>query len=228
AQVTLGPSPLALSVAVDASRHRPAHFPASVTFRLLHINVFHNASSTDMRGMALLGDLETHSMDCSTCELRPPHNPTAVVWSNILIAPDVMSLLPPCLCFCPLLGPPDARPHPPALPVPDPFVAQGSLVCELHPNGTSRGFYDTGVNGEDFISFDADTSKWVARRGDKLALYARDLFNQDKGTAMTLQFFLRTFVSLLKSFVQHGKESLERQGETGHHSPLAEMQPPLG
>uniref|UniRef100_A0A8C3HVJ1 MHC class I-like antigen recognition-like domain-containing protein n=1 Tax=Chrysemys picta bellii TaxID=8478 RepID=A0A8C3HVJ1_CHRPI len=43
---------------------------ASVTLRVLHIDVFHNASSTDMQGMALLGDLETHSMDCSTCEIR--------------------------------------------------------------------------------------------------------------------------------------------------------------
>uniref|UniRef100_A0A674K085 MHC class I-like antigen recognition-like domain-containing protein n=1 Tax=Terrapene triunguis TaxID=2587831 RepID=A0A674K085_9SAUR len=84
-----------------------------------------------------------------------------------------------------------------------PFVTQGSLVCELHPNGTSRGFYDTAVNGEDFISFDADTGKWVARQGDKLALYARDLLNQDKGTASMLQFLLRTTcVNQLKSFVQ--------------------------
>ncbi|CAM2101358.1 unnamed protein product [Caretta caretta] len=43
---------------------------ASVTLRLLQIDIFHNASSTDMVGMALLGDLETHSMDCSTCKIR--------------------------------------------------------------------------------------------------------------------------------------------------------------
>ncbi|CAM5159773.1 unnamed protein product, partial [Eretmochelys imbricata] len=93
-----------------------------------------------------------------------------------------------------------------------PFITQGSLGCELHPNGTSRGFDDTGVNGEDFISFDADAGKWVARQGDKLALYARDLLNLDKSTAITLQFLLRmTCVNQIKSFVQHGKESLERQ-----------------
>ncbi|XP_039374936.1 antigen-presenting glycoprotein CD1d-like [Mauremys reevesii] len=42
----------------------------SVSLRVLHIDVFHNASSTDMAGMALLGDLETHSLACSTCEIR--------------------------------------------------------------------------------------------------------------------------------------------------------------
>ncbi|CAM4658199.1 unnamed protein product [Caretta caretta] len=93
-----------------------------------------------------------------------------------------------------------------------PFITQGSLGGELHPNGTSRGFDDTGVNGEDFISFDADAGKWVARQGDKLALYTQDLLNLDKSTAITLQFLLRmTCVNQIKSFVQHGKESLERQ-----------------
>ncbi|CAM4564306.1 unnamed protein product, partial [Lepidochelys kempii] len=149
----------------------------SVTLRLLQINIFHNASSTDMVGTALLGDLETHSLDCSPCKihfLQP--------WSL------------------------------------NPLVTQGSLGCELHPNGTLRGFDDTGVNGEDFVSFDADAGSWLAWRGDKLALYARDLLNRDKGPASKIQFLLRTWVSELKSFVQHGKGSLERQGEAGHHS----------
>ncbi|CAM2101357.1 unnamed protein product [Caretta caretta] len=109
------------------------------------------------------------------------------------MAPDIMPLLPPSLYFCPLLGPPDAPPHPPARPVPDPLVTQGSLGCELHPNGTSRGFDDAGVNGEDFVSFDADAGSWLAWRGDKLALYARDLLNRDKGPASKIQFLLRTW-----------------------------------
>uniref|UniRef100_A0A8C0HDC2 Ig-like domain-containing protein n=1 Tax=Chelonoidis abingdonii TaxID=106734 RepID=A0A8C0HDC2_CHEAB len=190
----------------------------SVTLRLFQINVFHNASSTDVAVMALLGDLETHSLACSTCKIRflqpwaqiplPSCGPTSS-WHLTLC-------LYPSLYCCSLLGPPDPHPRPPALPVPDPFVTQVSLGCEMHPNGTSRGFYDAAGNGEDIVSFEADTGKWVARQGDKLALYARDLLNQDKGTAITLQFLLRTTcVNQLNSFVQHGKESLERQGEAG-------------
>ncbi|CAM5159470.1 unnamed protein product [Eretmochelys imbricata] len=124
---------------------------ASVTLRLLQIDIFHNASSTDMVGTALLGDLETHSLDCSPCQIR---------------------FLQPW----------------------DPLVTQGSLGCELHPNGTSRGFDDAGVNGEDFVSFDADAGSWLTWRGDKLALYARDLLNRDKGPASKIQFLLRTWV----------------------------------
>ncbi|CAM5105365.1 unnamed protein product [Natator depressus] len=48
-----------------------------------------------------------------------------------------------------------------------PLVTQDSLGGELHPNGTSRGFDDTGVNGENFISFDADAGAWVARQGKR-------------------------------------------------------------
>ncbi|XP_043383557.1 antigen-presenting glycoprotein CD1d-like [Chelonia mydas] len=77
---------------------------------------------------------------------------------------------------------------------PGPLVTQGSLGGELHPNGTSRGFDDAGANGEDFVSFDADAGSWLARRGDKLALYARDLLNRDKGPASKIQFLLRTWV----------------------------------
>ncbi|XP_065419925.1 uncharacterized protein LOC135974829 [Chrysemys picta bellii] len=66
----------------------------------------------------------------------------------------------------------------------DPFVTQGSLGCELHPNGTSRGFCDAVVNGEDFISFDVDTGKWVARHRDKLGSYVQDLVNRDKSISV--------------------------------------------
>ncbi|CAM5105362.1 unnamed protein product [Natator depressus] len=93
-----------------------------------------------------------------------------------------------------------------------PFVAQFSPGCELHPNGSSTQFCDARMNGEDFISFDAGTGTWLARQGDKLALYARDLLSQDRGTTAMLQSLLRTTgVNGIKSLVQHGRESLERQ-----------------
>ncbi|XP_065272175.1 antigen-presenting glycoprotein CD1d-like [Emys orbicularis] len=180
--------------------------PASVILRLLHIDVFHNASSTDMQGMALLGDLETHSLDCSTCEIRflqpwAQQGLTPKQWQDLelLIHHSLFSFSRTVNTVAQQQG----KGYP--------FVTQGSLRCELPPNGTSRRFCDAGVNGEDFISFDADTGKWVARQGDKLALYAQDVLNQDKGAASVIQFLLRTCVNLIKSFVQYGKESLERQ-----------------
>ncbi|EMP42487.1 Antigen-presenting glycoprotein CD1d, partial [Chelonia mydas] len=193
-----------LSVLTAISKPFSLCQPASVTLRLLQINVFHNASSTDMEGMALLGDLETHSLDCSACQIRFLHT-EAVAGPGAADPSLPVQLQPYCEQDSSAAGNG-------LVSQPDPFVTQGSLGCELHPNGTSRAFDDTGVNGEDFISFDADAGKWVARQGDKLALYARDLLNLDKGTAITLQFLLRTTcVNQIKSFVQHGNESLERQ-----------------
>ncbi|XP_065420072.1 antigen-presenting glycoprotein CD1d-like isoform X2 [Chrysemys picta bellii] len=181
--------------------------PASVTFRVLQINVFHNASSTDMDMRVLLGDLKTHSVNCSTCEihfLQPwaQQGLTPKEWQDLeLLTHYYLSDFNRTVNTI-------AQHHGGGYP----FVTQVSLGCELPPNGTSRGFYDIGVNGEDFISFDAVAGKWVARQGDKLALYVRQRLSRNKGAVITLQFLLRTtFVNLIESFVQYGNESLERQ-----------------
>ncbi|XP_039373141.1 antigen-presenting glycoprotein CD1d-like isoform X2 [Mauremys reevesii] len=180
----------------------------SVTLRVLHIEVFHNASSMDVWGMALLGDLETHSLACSTCEIR-----FLQPWARQTLTPkewqDLELVIHRSLSYFSRIVNRIVQ-H---LGKGYPFVTQGSLGCELHPNGTSRRFYDGGVNGEDFISLDVDAGKWVARQGDNVvARYTRDLLNQDKGTVSQLQLLLSmTCIKLNKSFVQHGNESLARQ-----------------
>ncbi|XP_030403812.1 antigen-presenting glycoprotein CD1d-like [Gopherus evgoodei] len=181
--------------------------PASVTLRVLHIDVFHNASSTDIWGTALLGDLETNSVGCSTCKIRflqpwVERSLTPKEWQDLelLVHRSLFSFNRTVNRIVQQQG------------MGYPFVTQGSLGCELHPNGTSRGFYDGGLNGEKFISFDVEAGKWVARRQDKLTIYILDLLNLDKVATIALQFLLRmTCVNTLKSSVQHGKESLARQ-----------------
>ncbi|XP_073182969.1 antigen-presenting glycoprotein CD1d-like isoform X2 [Lepidochelys kempii] len=160
-----------------------------------------------MEGMALLGDLETHSMDCSTCQIRflqpwAQRGLTPKEWQDLelLIHHYLFNFNRTVNRIAQQQG------------MAYPFVTQVSVSCEFHPNGTSRGFYEAAVNGEDFVSFDADAGTWVARQGDKLALYTRDLLNHERSTAITLQFLLRaTCINELKSFVQYGNESLERQ-----------------
>ncbi|KAG6920879.1 CD1d2 antigen, partial [Chelydra serpentina] len=61
---------LLLSWAWGALAASPPLPPASLTLRLLQTTVFHNASAADTEIRALLGNLETHSMDCSTCKIR--------------------------------------------------------------------------------------------------------------------------------------------------------------
>ncbi|CAM5095448.1 unnamed protein product [Natator depressus] len=181
--------------------------PGSLTLRLLKTTVFHNASSSNVEGMALLGDLETHSLDCSTCRIR-----FLQPWAHQGLTPrqwqDLETMFHRYLSNFILLmnkGVKDEGEH-------YPFVIQVSAGCELHLNGTSRQFCDSAVNGEDFISFNMDSGTWVTQRRDKLVLKPLDFLNQDKSTSATAQFLLRTTcVSELQSFVQYGKESLARQ-----------------
>ncbi|XP_053899518.1 antigen-presenting glycoprotein CD1d-like [Malaclemys terrapin pileata] len=190
--------------ALAASPPVPA---GSLTLRLLKTTVFHNASSTNMQGMALLGDLETHSMNCSTCKIRflqpwAQQGLTPKQWQDLeTVLHDYLSK------FILLINKvaKDEEEH-------YPFVIQASIGCELHPNGTSRQFCDAAVNGEDFISFNVDVGTWVAQHWRKLALNSRDFLNQDKSTIAMAQFLLRTTcVNELKSFAQYGRESLARQ-----------------
>ncbi|CAM4564243.1 unnamed protein product, partial [Lepidochelys olivacea] len=181
--------------------------PGSLTLRLFQTIIFHNASSTDILGTALVGDLETHSLDCSPCKIR-----FLQPWARLGLTPKVWQDLE-TLIYTYLsnfirmmndLAQEEGEGYP--------FVTQFTEGCELHPNGTSRQFCDAGMNGEDFVSFDMDTGKWVTRQGHKLTLKALEILNCNRAVAITLPFLLRTTcVNELKSFVQHGKESLERQ-----------------
>ncbi|EMP42489.1 Antigen-presenting glycoprotein CD1d2 [Chelonia mydas] len=183
--------------------------PGFVTLRVLLTSRFHNASSADMELMALLGDLETHSLDCSTCQIRflqpwAQRGLTPKQWQDVelLIHRSLSDFILTVTRIAQQQG------------MGYPFVTQASLGCELHPNGTSRGFYDAAGNGEGVVSFEVDVGTWVARSEDKLALHARDLLNWDKSASARLQVFFRiTCIYLLRTFVAYGKvkESLERQ-----------------
>ncbi|XP_030403242.1 antigen-presenting glycoprotein CD1d-like [Gopherus evgoodei] len=199
--------PLLLPWAWGALAASPPLPPGIITLRVLLTSQFHSASSTDTVGTALLGDLETHSLACGTCEIR-----FLQPWAQQGLTPkqwgDLELLIHHYLFNFNRTVNTMAKQQRPGYP----FVIQGSLGCELSPNGTSRGFYDTAGNGEDIVSFDVDMGTWVARSEDKLAFNARDLLNWDKSASTRLQFFFRiTCIYLLNNFAQYGRESLERQ-----------------
>uniref|UniRef100_A0A8C0GK99 Ig-like domain-containing protein n=1 Tax=Chelonoidis abingdonii TaxID=106734 RepID=A0A8C0GK99_CHEAB len=187
------------------SPHLP---PASLTLRVLKTTVFHNASSTEVAGMALLGDLETHSLACSTCEIR-----FLQPWAQQGLTPkqwqDLELLIHRSLAdFIRLVN----KGHPTIPPPSYPFVTQISFSCELHPNGTSRRLCDVAVHGEDFISLDMDTGKWVTPYGEKLGSYIQDLVNQDRSISTLFSFLRRTTCLYgINIVAQYGRESLERQ-----------------
>ncbi|XP_075770907.1 antigen-presenting glycoprotein CD1d-like isoform X3 [Pelodiscus sinensis] len=181
--------------------------PDSLTLRLLQTVVLHNASSSHVEGVALLADLETHSMNCSTCPIRflqpwARQGLTPKEWQELeqMIHHYLFNFIRLVNRLAQQLG------------QSYPIVIQSAFGCELHPNGTSRGFYEAGVSGQDFLGLDMDAGTWVARSEDKAALYTRDRLNQDKGTISTIRTLLgTTCVSEIKSFVSHGNASLQRQ-----------------
>ncbi|XP_038226862.1 antigen-presenting glycoprotein CD1d-like isoform X2 [Dermochelys coriacea] len=197
--------------------------PSLPTLRLLQINVFHNASSTDMEGMALLSDLETHSMDCSTCKIRflqpwAQQGLTPKQWQDLELL--IHRYLSDFIRLVNKVVKDEGEGYP--------FVTQVSFSCELHPNGTLRRICDAAVNGEDFISFDMDTGKWVTRQGDKLGIYVQDLVNRDKSLSTLFPLLERTMcVYGINTFAQYGKESLERQ-ERPVAVVFAQEPPPAG
>uniref|UniRef100_A0A8C8RML9 Ig-like domain-containing protein n=1 Tax=Pelusios castaneus TaxID=367368 RepID=A0A8C8RML9_9SAUR len=187
----------------------PVGVGASITLRLLLTTVFPKGDPATSEGIALLGDLETHYLDFRTTQIR-----FLQPWARQGLTPkewqDLETMIPSAVPQSRALHTPVLIP--PALLVPDPFVTQFSSGCELHPNGTLRPFCDAGLNGEDFISLNVDMGTWVTRSGDKLALDTRDILNYNKVVIIMLQFLLRTTcVNEIRTFVQFGKESLERE-----------------
>ncbi|KYO26252.1 CD1c molecule precursor [Alligator mississippiensis] len=179
----------------------------SHNLRVLQTATFHDAVSLDACGVALLGDMETNSLDCSTCPIHfcQPWAQRALSlehWRNLelMIHMYLNNFIHQVKQWAEHLN------------LTFPFVIQGSIGCELHPNGTSRGFYTAALEGEDFVSFDRDTQEWVAWREDELTRYVRDSLNRNKGTVDMLHFFLNTTcIKDLGSFLRYGKEALERQ-----------------
>uniref|UniRef100_A0A8C8SQZ8 Ig-like domain-containing protein n=1 Tax=Pelusios castaneus TaxID=367368 RepID=A0A8C8SQZ8_9SAUR len=188
-------------------RASPPVSPESLALRVLQTIVFHNASSTDTEVKALLGDLETLALNCSTCEIRflqpwAPQLLAAKEWQDLEL--EIHRSLADFVLTANRIVQQMGADYP--------FVTQASIGCELHPNQTSRGFYDIGVNGEGFIHFDEAAGAWLAGTANQLVLRVSSLVNWDKNANTRLQYFLRiTCIYVIHSFAQSGRESLERQ-----------------
>ncbi|XP_027009996.2 BOLA class I histocompatibility antigen, alpha chain BL3-7-like isoform X2 [Tachysurus fulvidraco] len=87
---------------------------------------------------------------------------------------------------------------------------QRMYSCELHDDGTVRGFDQFGYDGEDFISLDLKTGTWTAAKPQ--AEIIRNQFNNDTGFTVDQKNYLENeCISWLKKFVSYGRETLERK-----------------
>uniref|UniRef100_A0AAR2IXD4 MHC class I-like antigen recognition-like domain-containing protein n=1 Tax=Pygocentrus nattereri TaxID=42514 RepID=A0AAR2IXD4_PYGNA len=81
--------------------------------------------------------------------------------------------------------------------------------CELHDDGTKRGYMQYGYDGEDFISLDLNTGTWTAANPKAVITKQKWEKNQRKTADYSKAFLLNQCVSFLKKVLNHSRSSLE-------------------
>ncbi|XP_007437022.1 antigen-presenting glycoprotein CD1d-like [Python bivittatus] len=180
---------------------------ALYTFRLLQTAVFPNNKSADIQGLAMLGDVETHSLDSHTGKIK-----FLQPWSQSVFPAFFWAIMESVFrtYFAGFQQTVINITH--TLNGSYPIVVQSLLFCETDSIGLTRAFYDAALNGEAVVTYQADKSMWFALKKDKTGLYIQDFLNQDNGTTTTLHNLLTTkCIEALHNFLQAGKATVDRQ-----------------
>ncbi|XP_060763780.1 BOLA class I histocompatibility antigen, alpha chain BL3-7-like isoform X3 [Neoarius graeffei] len=82
--------------------------------------------------------------------------------------------------------------------------------CELDDDGTIRGYYQDGYDGEDFISFDLKTLTYTAAK-PQAVITKRKWDNIPGATAGWKNYLENECIDWLKRHVSYGRETLERK-----------------
>ncbi|XP_036418425.1 RLA class I histocompatibility antigen, alpha chain 11/11-like [Colossoma macropomum] len=85
---------------------------------------------------------------------------------------------------------------------------QWMFGCELHDDGTKKGYSRYGYDGEDWLSLDLNTSTWTAAN-DK-ALFTKKEENTTKAEGHK-NFLENECIEWLQKYVYYGRETLERK-----------------
>ncbi|KAF5893595.1 MHC class I alpha chain, partial [Clarias magur] len=89
-------------------------------------------------------------------------------------------------------------------------TAQLMYGCELHDDGTSRGYAQLGYDGEDFLSLDLKTKTWIpAEPGAEISKQICDHINVI--TEGWMDYVSTRCIDRINQYVSYGRESLERK-----------------
>ncbi|KAB5528250.1 hypothetical protein PHYPO_G00138140 [Pangasianodon hypophthalmus] len=87
---------------------------------------------------------------------------------------------------------------------------QMMVGCELHDDGTTRGYMQYGYDGEDFISLDLKTVTWTAAKPQ--AVSTKKKWDPDAGYNNFWKIYLeKECIEWLKKYLSYGRETLERK-----------------
>lgn len=84
--------------------------------------------------------------------------------------------------------------------------------CELDDDGTKRGYYQYGYDGEDFLSLDKSTLTWTAVN-PQAVLTKNSWETKERQLAEYWKAYLEnTCIEWVQKYVAYGKDTLERKG----------------
>ncbi|XP_052389852.1 patr class I histocompatibility antigen, B-1 alpha chain-like isoform X3 [Carassius gibelio] len=86
--------------------------------------------------------------------------------------------------------------------------------CELDDDGTKRGYWQYGFDGEDFLSLDKSTLTWTA--ASPQAVLTKHKWEVNRAIIEQQKAYLEnTCIDWLQKYVRYGKETLERKVQCG-------------
>ncbi|XP_036454286.1 H-2 class I histocompatibility antigen, Q9 alpha chain-like [Colossoma macropomum] len=88
-------------------------------------------------------------------------------------------------------------------------TVQWMYGCELHDDGTKRGYMQYSYDGEDFISLDLNTLTWTA--ANQKAVITKQKWESVNWAAQVKNYLENTCFRWLNKYVGYGRSTLERK-----------------
>uniref|UniRef100_A0A8B9ZEL7 Ig-like domain-containing protein n=1 Tax=Anas platyrhynchos TaxID=8839 RepID=A0A8B9ZEL7_ANAPL len=93
-----------------------------------------------------------------------------------------------------------------------PFVFQSFKGCQIQPNGTTRTFFVIAYEGQDLIRFHLNKGTWDRVPDNEMSATAEHLLNNATTLNELIQVLLNvTCVDILEKFIEYGRADVERQ-----------------
>ncbi|XP_040398785.1 antigen-presenting glycoprotein CD1d-like [Cygnus olor] len=175
--------------------------------QLRHFVTFQNATSMQVGGLGLVGDINIGSLDRRTGDIhyhQPWLHPALPKGDWDVIESSIKSYLRDFNSLVQTLIRHTRVSYP--------FVFQSSISCKLQPNRTTRTFLGIAYEGQDLIRFHLNKGTWDQVPDNEMSATAEHLLNNATTLNELIQVLLNvTCVDILERFIEYGKADLERQ-----------------
>ncbi|KAI4874118.1 hypothetical protein NFI96_022776, partial [Prochilodus magdalenae] len=88
-------------------------------------------------------------------------------------------------------------------------ILQRRSGCELDDDGSIRGYFQFGYDGEDFLSLDLNTLTWTAAH--QKAVSTKEKWEREGDPQYRKDYLENSCVVYLKKYLEYGRSALERK-----------------